>query len=40
MSSGPYFDELHVGQIFDTAPAMTLTAGVGAAHQAILGDRL
>jgi acyl dehydratase len=36
----PYFDELHVGQVFDTAPSMTLTAGVAAAHQAILGDRL
>jgi acyl dehydratase len=40
MSGGPYFDELAVGQIFDTAPAMTLTAGVAAAHQAILGDRM
>jgi acyl dehydratase len=40
MSGGPYFDELEVGQVFDTAPAMTLTAGVAAAHQAILGDRL
>ena len=37
---GPYFDELQVGQVFDTAPAMTLTPGVAAAHQAILGDRL
>ena len=40
MTHGPYFDELHVGQMFDSAPAMTLTAGVAAAHQAILGDRL
>lgn len=38
--TGPYFDELHVGQVFDTAPSMTLTPGVAAAHQAILGDRL
>jgi acyl dehydratase len=37
---GPYFDELRVGQVFDSAPSMTLTAGVAAAHQAILGDRL
>lgn len=37
---GPYFDDLHVGQVFDTAPAMTLTSGAAAAHQAILGDRL
>jgi acyl dehydratase len=38
--SGPYFDELAVGQVFDRAPSMTLTPGVAAAHQAILGDRL
>ncbi len=40
MSAGPYFDELHVGQVFDSAPSMTLSQGVAAAHQAILGDRL
>ena len=40
MSGGPYFDDLRVGQVFDSAPSMTLTAGVGATHQAILGDRL
>ncbi|WP_024442682.1 MULTISPECIES: MaoC family dehydratase [unclassified Mycobacterium] len=40
MTSGPYFDELRVGQVFDAAPAMTLTAGAAALHQAILGDRL
>lgn len=40
MTSEPYFDELHVGQVFDAAPAMTLTAGAAALHQAILGDRL
>ncbi|NKY31657.1 acyl dehydratase [Nocardia speluncae] len=37
---GPYFDELVVGQIFDTAPAVTLTDGLAAVHQSILGDRL
>lgn len=37
---GPYFDDLAVGQVFDTAPSMTLTAGAAATHQAILGDRL
>ena len=37
---GPFFDELHVGQVFDTAPAVTLTSGGAAVHQAILGDRL
>jgi acyl dehydratase len=40
MSDGPYFDQLWAGQVFDAAPSMTLTAGVAAAHQAILGDRL
>ena len=37
--SGPYFDDLEVGQVFD-APAMTLTEGAAAVHQSILGDRL
>ncbi|OBG20513.1 acyl dehydratase [Mycolicibacterium celeriflavum] len=38
--SGPYFDDLQVGQVFDTAPSMTLTTGAAAVHQAIVGDRL
>jgi acyl dehydratase len=38
--SGPYFDDLEVGQVFDAAPSMTLTAGAAAVHQSILGDRL
>ena len=38
--SGPFFDDLVVGQVFDTAPSMTLTAGAAATHQAIIGDRL
>lgn len=37
---GPFFDDLSVGQVFDAAPSMTLTPGVAATHQAILGDRL
>ena len=37
---GPYFDDLVLGQVFDWAPSMTLTPGVAAAHQAIVGDRL
>ena len=37
---GPYFDDLEVGQVFDTAPSMTLTTGAAAVHQSILGDRL
>ncbi len=40
VTGGPYFDDLQVGQVFDTAPSMTLTAGAAATHQAILGDRL
>lgn len=39
-AGGPYFDDLVVGQVFDWAPSMTVSAGVAAAHQAILGDRL
>ncbi|ULN35758.1 MaoC family dehydratase [Mycolicibacterium smegmatis] len=39
-SGGPYFDDLKVGQVFDTAPSMTLTEGAAAAHQAVIGDRL
>ncbi|MHA4853479.1 MaoC family dehydratase [Rhodococcus sp. MSC1_016] len=37
---GPYFDELEIGQVFDSAPAVTLTSGLSATHQAILGDRM
>ena len=37
---GPFFEDLHVGQIFDTAPAVTLTEGAAAVHAAILGDRM
>lgn len=40
MPGGPYFDDLHVGQVFDSAPPMTLTAGAAAVHQAIIGDRI
>jgi acyl dehydratase len=36
---GPYLDDLRAGQRFD-APAMTLTDGHAALHQAIVGDRL
>ena len=37
---GPYFDDLTVGQVFDWAPSATLSFGLAAAHQAIVGDRL
>lgn len=40
MTGGPYFDDLHVGQVFPGAPSMTLSPGVAAVHQSILGDRL
>jgi len=39
LGRGPYFDELTGGEQF-SAPAITLTTGLAAAHQAITGDRL
>lgn len=39
-AEGPYFDELSVGQVFDSAPGLTLTPGLAAVHQSIVGDRL
>jgi acyl dehydratase len=38
--AGPYFDQLFRGQVFDWATSMTLTPGVAAVHQSILGDRM
>lgn len=38
-SAGPFFDDLVVGQVFDSAPGYTLTEGRAAQHQAIVGDR-
>jgi acyl dehydratase len=40
MVGGPYFDDLAVGQVFDSAPSMTLTTGAAGVHQSIIGDRL
>jgi acyl dehydratase len=37
---GPWYEELGVGQVFDSAPALTLTDGHAAVHQAVIGDRL
>jgi acyl dehydratase len=37
---GPYFEDFERGQAFDDAPALTLTEGHAALHQAIAGDRL
>jgi acyl dehydratase len=39
-AGGPHFDDLSKGQVFDWAPPMTLSPGLAAAHQAIVGDRL
>lgn len=40
IARGPYFEELSVGQVFDSAPDVTLTEGFAASHQAIVGCRL
>ena len=36
----PYFEDLKVGMLFSDAPAVTLTAGHAAFHDALFGDRL
>ena len=38
--AGPFFEDLAVGDVFDEAPALTLTEGHAAVHQAVVGDRL
>ena len=40
VSGAPYFEDLHVGLVERRAPAVTLTDGMAALHQAIVGDRL
>lgn len=40
MTDGPFFDDLTVGQAFRDAPSVTLTEGMAAVHQSIVGDRL
>jgi acyl dehydratase len=40
VAEGPYFDELAVGQVFRSAPGVTLTSGLVDAHRAIVGGRL
>jgi len=37
---GPFYDDLQIGQRFDSAPVMRLTGGLAAAHHAIVGGRL
>ena len=39
-SHAPWFEDLGVGALFTSAPALTLTEGHAALHQAIVGDRL
>jgi acyl dehydratase len=39
-AEGPFFNELAVGQTFPPVPGVTLTDGLAAAHQAIVGNRL
>ena len=36
----PFFEDLRVGQVERAAPSVTLTDGMAAVHQSILGDRL
>ncbi len=36
----PWFEDLKRGQVFDDAPAVTLTSGYAAFHEAAFGDRL
>jgi acyl dehydratase len=38
--TAPYFEDLHVGLTETSAPSLTLTSGMAAVHQAIVGDRL
>ncbi|MGH2988613.1 MAG: MaoC family dehydratase [Solirubrobacterales bacterium] len=40
MVGGPYFEDLENGQVFGDAPALTLTPGHAAVHQALTGDRM
>lgn len=37
---GPFFEDLQLGDTVRSAPALTLTVGHAAVHQAIVGDRL
>jgi len=39
VAEGPYFDELTVGDVFTSAPGVTLTSGLVDAHRAIVGGR-
>jgi 2-methylfumaryl-CoA hydratase len=37
---GPWFEDFKHGQVFDEAPAVTLTDGLATLHQSLSGDRL
>src|SRR5256885_8950624 len=37
---GPFFEDFKHGQVFDDAPALTLSDGLAALHQSLSGDRL
>ncbi len=39
VARGPYFDELSLGSVLPSPPAVTLTSGLQAAHAAIVGNR-
>ncbi|WP_067904892.1 MaoC family dehydratase [Nocardia vaccinii] len=39
-AEGPYFEELELWQEFYGAPAVTLSDGLAAVHQSVIGDRL
>jgi acyl dehydratase len=39
-TGGPFFDDLVVGDVFDSAPSLTIGDGHAVLHQAIVGDRL
>lgn len=39
-TDGPFFDDLSLGDRFDTAPRIRLTDGLAASHHAIVGGRL
>lgn len=38
--AGPWFEDFKHGQVFDDAPAVTLTEGMATLHQSVSGDRL
>jgi acyl dehydratase len=38
--ASPWFEDFEVGQVFDDAPAVTVTSGHAVLHEAVFGDRL